>query len=292
MGPVGSVAVEVRELQGVSTLVVVERWRAEFVDEAVARGVRGLSIRVTAEADLDVLGDLPELELLVVQAGTQIRDLSAIEELRSLWRLSLALPSRPKLPLDLTSLPLLRDLGITWNPGFESLFACTGLEVLNIANPPDVDFGRFAPLSGLKKLVVSQGRKLRSTAGIESLQYLEMLGLWGQSALERLDGVGQLSGLRELSIDTCKRISSIEEVRSLRQLRELKLANCGDIRSLAPLSEMFELEEFYAWESTRIVDGDLAVLLRLPQLRRIALQSRREYRPTVAEVEQQLSTRG
>ena len=64
-------------------------------------------------------------------------------------------------------------------------------------------------------------------------------------------------------------------------LTRLKVANCGDIASLAPLRGLDELEEFFAWESTRVVDGDLSVLLELPKLREIGMRDRREYRPRV-----------
>jgi hypothetical protein len=51
------------------------------------------------------------------------------------------------------------------------------------------------------------------------------------------------------------------------------------------LRGMDSLEEFLAWESTQVLDGDLSVLLDLPRLRLIGMQDRASYRPRVKEIE-------
>jgi len=48
------------------------------------------------------------------------------------------------------------------------------------------------------------------------------------------------------------------------------------------------LECRHAWGSTRVEDGDLSPLLRLSHLSEIRMRDRREYRPTLAEVKEQL----
>jgi internalin A len=132
-------------------------------------------------------------------------------------------------------------------------------------------------MAGLKRLELSQGRKLLSTAGVGSLDFL---GLYQQAALEELR---DLPALRVLAIESCKKLGSLDGIPS--SLHRLKVANCGDIASLAPLAGLREVEEFFAWESTRVVDGDLSVLLSLPRLREIGLQDRRHYSPRVSEIE-------
>jgi hypothetical protein len=41
---------------------------------------------------------------------------------------------------------------------------------------------------------------------------------------------------------------------------------------------------FYAWGSTRILDGDLSPLARLPRLKQIRMRNRRGYRPAVGDL--------
>jgi len=154
---------------------------------------------------------------------------------------------------------------------------------------PDVDLTRFATLDSLTRLELGEGRKLQQTAGIERLQQLTFLGLYFQHNLKSLTGMNELSSLLELAVENCKRLESIEAVSALTSLRQFKLADCAEIPSLQPLANLSNLERFLAWGTTRIADGDLSVLTRLPRLRQIAMRTRREYHPSVEEVERALS---
>lgn len=99
------------------------------------------------------------------------------------------------------------------------------------------------------------------------------------------------SALTRLDLEKVKALGSLNGVESLSYLRWLGIKNSGSIASLAPIAGLTELEGFYAWESTLVVDGDLEVLCRLPKLKTVALASRRHYRPSVAEVEALLRER-
>jgi internalin A len=114
---------------------------------------------------------------------------------------------------------------------------------------------------------------------------VRFLGLYQQGALTTL---ADLPALEVLAIEGSKQLGEIVTVPTLRRL---KVANCGDIASLAPLRGLDQLEEVFAWESTRVLDGDLGVLLELPRLRAIGMRDRREYRPRVAEIEEALRGR-
>ena len=46
--------------------------------------------------------------------------------------------------------------------------------------------------------------------------------------------------------------------------------------------------EVLAWGSTRILDADLSPLLSLPRLTELRMKSRREYKPSVKEVQSEL----
>jgi internalin A len=256
-------------------------WHDEYADVIEAHGLAVLSIMVRGD-DLSFLGRVPRLRGLVLNAG-EVRDLSPAQALSGLETLTLNTPSKPRMELDFGAFPLLERLRMYWNPGFESVFSCGRLETLWVFGPPDADLSRFGGMAGLRRLELSQGRKLVSTAGAGELEFL---GLYQQGALAELTGLP--AGLRVLAVESCKKLDSIAAVASLRALQRLKVANCGDIASLAPLAGLVELEEFLAWESTRVVDGDLSVLLTLPRLRVLGMKARREYRPKVREIEEAL----
>jgi internalin A len=270
------------EIDGLPALVVLEGgWRDEYANVIEAHGLAVLSIAIR-DGDLSFLSRLPALRGLVLNAGA-VRDLSPVGELRRLETLTLNTPAKPRLELDFASFPALRTLRMYWNPGFESVFGCAAMESLFVFGPPDADLARFGTLPRLRRLELSQGRKLASTAGVGAS--VRFLGLYQQGALSRLE---DLPELEVLAIEGCKQLGEIVTVPTL---RSLKVANCGDIASLAPLRGLDALEEFLAWESTRVLDGDLSVLLELPRLRTVGMRDRREYHPRVAEIEEALRGR-
>jgi internalin A len=271
------------EIDGLPALVVLEGgWRDDYADVIDSHDLAVLSIAVRGD-DLAFLERLPALRGLVLNAG-EARDLSPVQKLHALETLTLNTPGKPRMTLDFSAFAHLRTLRMYWNPGLESVFDCTSLESLFVFGPPDADLARFGRLPRLRRLELSQGRKLVSTKGVSPS--VRFLGLYLQGALSALEELPP--ALEVLAIEGAKQLGELVTVPSLTRL---KAANCGDIASLEPLRGLDRLEEFFAWESTRIVDGDLSVLLELPRLREIGLRERREYRPRVAEIEEALRGR-
>jgi hypothetical protein len=80
----------------------------------------------------------------------------------------------------------------------------------------------------------------------------------------------------------------LDSIAPLTRLTALEVADCRSIDSLHPLSSLEALERFLAWGSTRIMDADLSPLLSLPRLNELRMKSRREYKPSVKEVQSEL----
>jgi hypothetical protein len=277
--------VTVGEIDGLPALVIHEGgWRDEYADVIAQRELAVLSIRVL-DGDLSFLARVPQLRGLVVTSGA-VRDLSPVQALTRLETLTLNVPAKPRLELDFGAFPLLETVRMYWNPGLASITGHGRVSSLFVFGPPDADLERFSGMAGLRRLEFSQGRKLASTAGVPD--GVEFLGLYQQGALTTL---ALPPGLRVLAIEGSKKLGALDAVAGL-ALTTLKVANCGDIASLAPLAGMDSLEELLAWESTKIVDGDLSVLLELPRLRVLGMQDRSHYRPRVKEVEAALAARG
>jgi hypothetical protein len=271
------------EIDGLPALVVLAGgWRDEYANVIEAHDLAVLSIMVRGD-DLSFLARVPRLRGLVLNAG-EVRDLTPVSALHGLETLTLNTASKPRMDVDFTAFPQLRTLRMYWNAGFESVFDCQALESLFVFGPPDADLTRFGGIPTLRRLECSQGRKLTSTAGVGA--GVEFLGLYQQGALTELAGLPP--GLRVLAIEGCKQLGALPPLPS--SLTRLKVANCGDIASLAPLRGLDALEEFLAWESTRVLDSDLSVLSELPRLRVLGMRDRREYRPRVPEIEAALHT--
>jgi len=114
--------------------------------------------------------------------------------------------------------------------------------------------GDLSCLTSLRRLKIVRGTKLASLAGIEVLRRL-----------------------RELHIETCRKITKIDPIGKLEGLERLLLPNNGEIESIKALRGLKKLRQFLFYESTNIKDGDLTPLKDLPNLQDVAFQPRRHY---------------
>ncbi len=116
----------------------------------------------------------------------------------------------------------------------------------------------------------------------------------GSSGRRRLSDVTELQGrdlIERLALQACRGLDTLDDLAGCTGLRRLDVAEGGDLVSAAPLGGLVELEELYAYGSTRFVDGDLSPLARLPRLTELRMQSRRHYRPSVPDLKAALAGR-
>jgi hypothetical protein len=225
----------------------------------------------------------------LVLTAHNVREVRTLEELTNLETLTLNIPGRPRLDLEFEAFPALKRLRLYWNAGFERSSPAQALRSCGCSARRtwiSRDLRRSTPYAGLNSA------KVGNSSGQPALSSSTGSRFWGctvNTASGPLTGVGKLSSLLDLSLEKCKNLESIDEVSALTSLRTLKLVDCGGIPSLQPLTNLSNLERFFAWGSTRIAYGDQSVLMRLPRLHEIAMQSRRAYRPSVDEVELALS---
>lgn len=127
------------------------------------------------------------------------------------------------------------------------------------------------------------------------------------AGLSTLDGLPRFPNLRSLSVSRCRRLIDLQglsgtpqleflelngcpelppldPVSQLHHLTRLWILDCGRVPSLRPLAHHTDLAELLAYGSTDIQDSDLGPLLTMPALRRLAMGSRRKYRPKLADV--------
>lgn len=222
--------------------------------------LRSLSVLDRSIVDLDPIGRLAGLEELSVQAAADAL-------------------------LDLGPLPRLRSISGEWALIGRTLGAVAELERVSTWMFSDVELHAFRDHVALKTLTIKDAPHLESLAGLGNLPELAALTIVGARRLHETDEIGELSeSLRELKFEECPRIESIDVVESLVDLRLLGISESGDIASLAPVGALEQLETFYAWGSTRILDGDLSPLARLPRLKEIRMRNRRGYKPPVGEL--------
>lgn len=139
--------------------------------------------------------------------------------------------------------------------------------------------------SHLEKLTIKDAPRLQTLRGISELRSLSVLGIHLAPQLSDLSELTDSAPtLKELRFEYCTRIGTLNALNCQVNLRHLVVNDCRQIESLEPISKLSELEVVHAWGSTRIVDGNLSLLLQSPRLRELRMKSRIEYRPSVDEV--------
>ena len=268
------------------SLVVTGRW-SEAAARAVAGGeADGLVLnyaRGFCERSLDLLeGGWPLRRLSVLDRS--IVDLDPIGRMAGLEKLSVQ--AAADAVLDLGPLARLRSISGEWSLIGRTLGVTAELECVSTWMFGDVDMHAFRDHVALKTLTIKDAPYLESLAGLGDLPDLAALTIVGAPRLHEIDEIGELSAsLRELKFEECPRIEAIDAVEPLVGLRFLGISESGDIASLAPIGSLSQLETFYAWGTTRILDGDLSPLERLPQLKEIRMRNRRGYKPAVGDLE-------
>ena len=197
-----------------------------------------------------------------------------------------------KTPVDFSLFADLKSLHLDWGPGAESIGALSQLEDLSINRYPGTDLSLFHELARLRRLRIASAGRLTSLRGIEAFNCLEEIRLLDLRVLSDIDPIAGVSEtLRSLEFNTCRKIARLDAVRPLRNLSRLHVLNCGDIESLAPVLGL-PLKTLLFYESTNIRDGDLGVLLKLPELTDTSFANRRHYSNTREEIQARLSAKG
>jgi internalin A len=266
-------------------LVVTGPWSDEAAG-ALARGeADGLVLnyaRGFCEPSLDFLdGGWPVRRLDVLDRS--IADLEPIGRLAALEEVSVQ--AAPAAALDFKMLPRLQSAAGPWALIGDGLSGLSALESVVTWAFDELDLHAFRDHAGLRSLTIKDAPYLESLSGVGGLPELATLTVVLAPRLREIEDVAELSAsLQELKLEKCPQVDAIDDIETAVGMRFLGVSECGDIASLAPVGSLTELEAFYAWGSTRIVDGDLSPLTRLPRLKEVRMRNRRGYRPTVADL--------
>ncbi len=224
--------------------------------------------------DLDFLQHIPTLRELVVLSG--VPSDAGLRHCPLLERLHLTTASTDH--VDLRPFVHLRTVFLGALQGKESVLALERLTSFYLYGYPYADLVPLAALTNLERLEIGPAPRLASLYGLERVAgRLTFFGVYHAPRLSTLDDLPQASGLRTLEIDSCRGLSDLSPIGRLPRLRRLALIDCGELASLRPMETCAELAEFFFYGTTKIRDGDLSVLERLPQLSDVAFQNRRHY---------------
>ena len=274
-------------------LVVTGDWSAVAVNALLGGSADGLTLnyaRGYRERSLDFLQEAWPVRRLHILART-IKDLTPVYRLARTLE-SLIVDTSPGAVLDLRELPHLTRLAADWEQVRETIGSARGLRRLFVAQYGEPDLRSLGEHRSLAVLDMKEDPQLESLVGIDQLPALSELEIFGAGRLLHIsDLAGAAPHLRTLHLKSCRRIGRLDAIGSGVGLEFLNVSDCGDVQSLSPLAALRELRVLLLYGTTRILDGDLTPLTRLPHLAELRMQSRREYRPSVREVQGHLVAR-
>jgi hypothetical protein len=266
-------------------LVVTGEWSAEAASVLDRGQADGLILNYSAgftAPDLDFLTDWPLRYLQVLDRG--LSDLRPVERLgRSLEVLYVDVGSDAELNLGVFA--NLHSVDAEWAVVSASVGEAARLRVLRTWGFDLPDLHALRDIASLERLRVENASRLESLSGLESLGQLASVAILGAPRLGNISAIRHLGrSLRELEFESCRAVERLDDVELLDGLRFLGFSDCGDIESLGPLRSLNALQEIHAWGATRILDDDLSPLISLENLREVRMRDRPGYRPRVKDI--------
>ena len=265
-----------------ATAKALSRGKADGLILNYARGYR--------ERNLEFLQDWP-LRRIRILAGT-ITDLAPVYRMAATLE-SISVITAPRAPLNLARLPKLTHLGAEWEQVESSIEAGVGLRDLYLGSYNPRDLTPLAQSRQLRSISMKDRPYIESLAGIDAFPLLEKLGIYLARGLSDLSDLASASAprhLRELQLESDRGITRLDEIGTATNLEFLNISDLRDVESLAPLGNLKLLDTLYAYETTRVADGDLTPLMKLPSLKDLRMMNRRSYSPSVGEVKARLSS--
>ncbi len=177
------------------------------------------------------------------------------------------------------------------SPAAHALEGMTQLEDLGLVSTPVKNLRGLEKLRSLKYFSVNRA-PLVSLEEIESLSLLEELSLVLLSKLESIAPLGSLTRLKSLGVVCCRKVRDISALGCLENLSHLFLEDRGEVESFNPLKTLKKLEELSFYGTTKILNGDLSVLVDLPALRKTPFKQWSHYSMTLAEISEARVRRG
>lgn len=280
------------DIDGVD-LVVTGDWSKDAQRALEAGRADGLVLnyaRGFLEQPIDFVEGLPIRRLNIL--ARSVDDLSPIYSLAPTLQ-EFRVQSHPRAVIELERLPHVRTLAASWPQVRGSIRFAPQLESLALPSYSEPDLSPLAALTSLSSLVMKQRPNLRSLDGVEAFPWLVQLSIHMARNLVDITPLGRSRplALQVLQLQACRKVPDIAPVAACPSLQFFDLSEGPTIPTVASLDGLVNLERIYLYGSTKIDDGDLEPIARLPRLRDLRIRNRLGYSPPVAEIQAAIADR-
>ncbi|MBF4600565.1 hypothetical protein ITJ55_07060 [Frigoribacterium sp. VKM Ac-1396] len=272
---------------------IVGPWTKADERKMRKRGITGLVLNYAhgyQERNLDFISGL-QLERLIILSRTT-SDHEPIYDLADTL-IELNITTDPRLEVDLTRLPRLKELGADWRQVRDTIGAVDDLDSVCFGLYTEADLLPLAHLHSLSRLTLLDRPRIETVTGLSELPRLRFLEIASASHLRDITELAwnPTPLLESLSFAYSANVSDLESIAHTTSLTQLTLSDMGTFVSLAPLVRLRRLERLFLHGSTNVSDGDLTPLLDLPALKLVSLANRRHYSPPASIIRSQIASR-
>lgn len=234
------------------------------------------------DSDISFLLDIPRIDGVDI-ISDQVTDLSPIFQMKDITSLSIYCKAAKRAG-DFAKLVHLKRVGLDWKSIYDSIFNRNDFATIHISGFPGKDLTRWKRDEHLKELLLDS-KSLETLLGIESFPCIRQLDLDCCPKLNSLNALAGATTIEELSISNSRGIQDLSAIAHLFRLKKLEIENCGDIESVVPVAKCKRLELLQIAGNTTVLDGDFSSLKQLPNLKKVLLAHRRHYTHRDEELE-------
>lgn len=214
---------------------------------------------------------------------SNMKDVSFVMAFPNIKTINIQNDDQTKLDFDIFN--NVEDVFLIWRKGVTNLFNKKCLKSLKIERFKEKKLPEFENDMCLEELRFASS-PIENLSSLNRLKNLKILQLDYLRCLEDSSWLKELGGLEILSIGSCKKLSNaiMHNASKLTNLKKLSFSKMGEIPTLQPIQNLKKLETIVLVEDTKILDGNLHVLLDLPLLNNINVQGFKHYAPSISSI--------
>ena len=164
-----------------------------------------------------------------------------------------------------------------WGKNTDSLLHAKDLRLLTFSGYQHANLKALTVFKNLRRLQISNARKITSLDGLEELPKLGELDFYSLSSLTDIKAIGLSKSLRYITFNSCRKMLKLPEFNPENSIEVFTADNTGEIESMLPLLNCRNIRCLSFYESTKALDGKIKVLEDLPNLEFLTFQNRRFY---------------
>ncbi len=253
------------------------KWKNKYCSTINRKHIRRLRLDTYFDWDGKSIEFISELESItsININSSKLDDITPLADKNKITEIEFGYDCKFTNSIDFRKFKKLKSFSAWWTPAIETPLMNTSIQYLRLSRYPYSDL-RPIKSTKIKSLFLSS-RKLKSLKGVNQFSNIREIELCECPNLEIINELSKCAHLKSIIFESCGKIKNCNPFSKLKELRRLDINNCGEIKSIIPLKHILTLEDFCMDRNSKIEDGKISFLAKLPNLKNIWIRDRRNY---------------